>query len=321
MGIDSGQSTSLVERGKYRADEKLGFLDRRWQTGNSGLPEEDRFDAFNRDNLEKWEQAALAGGRRGFLENMRRLAGRTPALAEVAAREPSVVTKLPELLANEVKAGGVARVGELAGLSAPAAIEAMEIFRTGMLEALAYTGDIGEVPSVRALSRIPGPFPSSCLDGVSSALCLFTCAQFGRQDVIHMYKAGIPAVTLVDLNAEKMAHMQRIYRPEWTYETADFRQFLATTISANTRYDLVTADPDIALAPEVTGPCLGELTSVARKTLCLMYTSELLERDGYNSGGLEQMSRSLSKRSGRSLKVVEVMRRANTVYWTVIRLA
>ncbi|HVT30285.1 MAG TPA: hypothetical protein VHE81_19905 [Lacipirellulaceae bacterium] len=321
MGIGPDQTIKLLENGKYRAAEKLGFLDRYWETGQSGLPDEDRLDAFRRNNVVKWERAALTSGRRGFVERMRQRGDQTPALTAFIAQNPSMMAGLPDLLVKEVKDRGTKRSVETVGLPAPVAVEAVEIFRAGMLEGLVYTADIGEVPSVQAVSRIAGPFPSSCLEGLSSALCLFTCAQYGRQDVIHMFKAGIPDVTLVDLNAENMERMKRIYQSNWSYETADYRMFLSSAVAAKAQYDLVTADPDIALAYDVAGPHLKELASIARKTLCLMYTAELLESDGYNAGGLEQMSRSVSSRSGCRLKVVEVMRRANTVYWAVIQLA
>jgi hypothetical protein len=107
--------------------------------------------------------------------------------------------------------------------------------------------------------------------------------------------------------------MNRIYRPEWTYEVADFRTFLS--------YDLVSADPDITFASETVSPRLTELASIAREKLCLMYATELLAKDGYKFGGLEQMSRSVSKRWGHVVKAVEVIHRANTVYWALIQVA
>jgi hypothetical protein len=54
--------------------------------------------------------------------------------------------------------------------------------------------------------------------------------------------------------------------------------------------------------------------------LCTLYTTEYLEKDGYKAGGLEQMSRSISNRTGRNLKVVEVTHRNLEFYWAVIHL-
>jgi hypothetical protein len=190
-----------------------------------------------------------------------------------------------------------------------------------MLEGLVYTGDTGEVPSAQAVSAVAGPFPRGCLTGVSSAACLFACEQYGRQDVIHLFEAGIPHVTLVDLDDGRMAHMKRMYRPDWRYEVQDFREFLGSAVAAKAQYDLVTTDPRLVMADEVVGERLRQLAAIARNGLCLLYTADLLERDGYNSGGVERMSQVISARAGRKLEVLEVMHRANTVFWAVIRVA
>jgi hypothetical protein len=310
----------LVEKGKYGPDEKLGFLNRYWSTGQSGLPEDDKLDFAKRDNIVKWERDALAGGRRGFQERLRRLTKQASPLAALS-RDGGLVDKLPVLLTKEVQRGALTKFAGLEGIPLPAAKEALELFTAGMLEGLGYTSDTGEVPSAQAVARIAGPFPISCLEGASSAVCLFTCAQYGRQDVIHMYKAGIADVTLVDLSADIMPLMKRIYRPEWTYRVDDFRAFLSSTIAAKIKYDVVTADPDTPLIDEVTGARLGELAAITRKAICAPYTADLLERDGYNAGGLEQMSQSISARFGRKLKAVEVLHRNAKVYWAVIRVA
>jgi hypothetical protein len=321
MDVRSNQSFELVEPGKYRADEKLDFLYRYWETGHSGLPEEDKFDFAQRDNIEKWERDALVGGRRGLDERIPHLPKQTSALAASVAQDPSMALRLQTILTKKAQGGGLQKSVDVDGLPSVASKEAIALFRAGMLEALIYTADTGEIPSAQAVSRIAGPFPRSCVEGMATAACLFTCAQYGRQDVIHVYNAGIRDVTLVDLDAAKMDHMKRIYRPEWSYKVGDYRAFLASAIASKTQYDLVTADPNLSHADEVVGEGLGDLVSITRKALCTGYSADLLERDGYKAGGLEGMSRTISDRLGRNLNVVEVMYRANTAYWAVIHVA
>jgi hypothetical protein len=322
MDVRSDQANEFViQKGKYGADEKLEFLNRYWETGQSGLPEEDKLDFAQRDNIVKWERNALAGGRRGLEERIPHLPKQTSALAASVAKDPSMAPRLQTILTKKAQGGRLRKSADVDGLPTAAGKDAIALFRMGMLEWLGYTSDTGEIPSARSLARVAGPFPSSgVFEGISTAACLFTCAQYGRQDVIHVYKAGIPDVTLVDLEPNKMEQMKRIYRPEWTYKIGDYRDFLASTIAAKIQYDLVTADPPIPLSGEIAGERLGDLVTIARKVLCTLYTTEYLEKDGYKAGGLEQMSRSISNRTGRNLKVMEVTHRNLEFYWAVIHL-
>jgi hypothetical protein len=66
-----------------------------------------------------------------------------------------------------------------------------EVFKLGSLEALRWTLDDGEVPSLAMLREQAGPFPIAAIRQRTNALSLFSCRFRGRSDVIHLYDACV----------------------------------------------------------------------------------------------------------------------------------
>lgn len=325
------QAPILIRSGKYSAADKLEILSRFWATGDSGLPQEDRIDWHGRDTLANWQGWGLQAGRRAFQAYIRQFdagSGREAqsGFERLVQENHPIARNLADMLVTALPGGGLDQIPALSGLPADVVAEAAGVFRAGMLDGLLYTNDAGEIPGIRLLNAIAGPFPVSHLADNTSALCLFTHSYFGSQDVIHVYNAAVPQVTLVDIDAPRTAAMRLIYPPHWSYAVADFREFIEQSLGDGTKYDLVTADPDLSLVEEVTDDGLGRFAALTRRILCLGYTGEGLTRDGFDDGGIDGMSEVISKRIGSKITVVEIMHR-NTlvkrnlkVYWAVLSM-
>ena len=53
----------MIEYGKYGRKESCEQLRIFWRTGKGGLPEEARLDTYGRENIPRWQSAALISGR------------------------------------------------------------------------------------------------------------------------------------------------------------------------------------------------------------------------------------------------------------------
>jgi hypothetical protein len=84
----------------------------------------------------------------------------------------------------------------------------------------------------------PGPFPAEALDSCKSALLLFCAGFYGRNDAIHLARAGVADVTGVDRDAERLAVMRALYPSTWSFVEADVFAW-----HPDRRFDLVIADP------------------------------------------------------------------------------
>lgn len=82
-------------------------------------------------------------------------------------------------------------------------------------------------------------FPHDLLEGCGSALCLFSAAFWGRQDVLWLALAGITG-TCVDRDGEKLEEMRKFYPAGWEFVEADCFDH-AATVGADA-VDVVTVD-------------------------------------------------------------------------------
>jgi hypothetical protein len=95
-------------------------------------------------------------------------------------------------------------------------------------------------PPPRTMSEVrddPQRFPRSALPDSGTALCVFAAEWHGRQDAYWLAEAGLQT-TCVDLNAQKLDEMKRIYPDDWEFVTEDAFAYLP----AGT-FDVVTLDP------------------------------------------------------------------------------
>lgn len=82
-------------------------------------------------------------------------------------------------------------------------------------------------------------FPTALLQGVRTGLVLFAAGFYGEHDAIWFAQAGVKT-TCVDRNADKIAHMEKLYPRDWEFVAGDVFDFTLTT----RRWDVVTLDAD-----------------------------------------------------------------------------
>ena len=81
-------------------------------------------------------------------------------------------------------------------------------------------------------------YPRDLLAGCDTALVLFAAGFHGRQDAYWIQDAGLEA-TCVDLDADRLLEMQRLYPRSWKFRQAEAFEYAATT---RERFDLVSID-------------------------------------------------------------------------------
>jgi hypothetical protein len=82
-------------------------------------------------------------------------------------------------------------------------------------------------------------FPCHLLEGQETGLVVFAAGFYGMHDAYWMAEAGMRAVC-IDVDAEKLAVMERIYADDWEFVEADAFDFVEAMIGT---YDVVTVDP------------------------------------------------------------------------------
>lgn len=316
----------MLIQGKYSANEKLQRLDRFWSTGDHGLPEEDRLNQFGRETIDKWRAEGLGGARRalrGYLPQVRAnpdASTAPPAWKRLFTQHPARQGTLIEDLIAAVQAKGLAKIS-LPEVEPEIVEDLLEVLKAGMLDALAYTNDRGEVPSIKILTQRAGPFPAGHIQSDhKNALCVFTTNHFGVQDVIHVYNAGIQHATLVDIDTDILDKMKHPYPTHWTFIASDFRDFLRGAVASGKKFDVVTSDQPYELCDEVIAHWLGALVQLTRHLLFVFIPEHLLRQSGYDGSATEQLEATLSERAGVPIQVLQVMHRNRDVYWVVLRV-
>ena len=109
---------------------------------------------------------------------------------------------------------------------------------------LRFTSEKWERPSLRDVSMAAQKaFPTQELHCINSAVCFFVAQFFGKNDVYHVYHSGVPNVTLVDFDEERLNHMKSIYPDHWTYLLGDAFEIADKLKLEGKKYDLVISDP------------------------------------------------------------------------------
>lgn len=188
--------------------------------------------------------------------------------------------------------------------------------------ALRYTGDPGEVPSLRDIQQTAQKaFPTRILNGCRSAASFFVAQFYGKNDVIHIYNAGIAQVTLVDLDVEKLGVMRDIYPDDWEVLCEDAFAAARRFREGQRTFDVVTCDAYSGGDAETvawTGYPLWE--SLAGKYLLLMYSASMLEQL-HAAPEPASVAEALNRRLDRVVRVVDLIKRsshAGGIYWCVI---
>ncbi len=294
----------MIEFGKYTPAEKLERVQAYWQ-GRRDFTEVDR---LGRSLVEKWERIAVHHGRRAVAARARTLA------PDVGPPE------IDRLVAEFCGGRFTAETGDprftdaaVAGLWAA--------FRDGVLESLVYTEDDGEIPTLDMLRARSLFYPAEYLAGKKSALAVFVTYFLGRNDVVYLLDAGIPAVTLVDQDSVGLNLMTRIYPAHWSYLVSDYRRYLDEALARGERFDVVSCDPPMFLTEEVGWANGGKLLDLCNDVFITTYSGEMMSQLGHDTKNWETMSGALTERFGTAVAITAIYPRipGQAHHWVVLR--
>jgi hypothetical protein len=255
---------------------------------------------------------------------LRRLVPRSAQTSyEALARKTGVGARRKAALVEEVLRGEAApAVAARAGIDAALLAEWIEAYRDAGRSALRYRLDEDEAPTLDLLAiSAQRAFPLRLLHGCQSVLSFF-CAQFyGKNDIIHVYNAGVPEVTLVDLDEAKLAVMKSLYPAGWNTRVGDAFSVAEELRSAGRRFDVVICDPYTQMAKTVAWDHLALFRALARKYWFVLYTQEMFDELGVAPGSPDLAAR-LAQKAGCPVEIEGVYRRSSHkggIYWCVIR--
>lgn len=121
----------------------------------------------------------------------------------------------------------------------------------------------------------PNTFPKDLLQDCESGLCLFGAGFYGANDAIHMFKAGMRDVTIMDTDRQKIAAMVKMYPHEWYFLGHDVFDWLESIVDYYKDpylWDIVVVDPPLSLIHDVCAN-LDKFLALASKYLVLTVSS------------------------------------------------
>jgi hypothetical protein len=255
---------------------------------------------------------------------LRRLVPRsTQASYEALARKTGVGARRKAALVEEVLRGEpVAAVAARAGVEGALIDEWVQAYRDAGRGALRHRLDEDEAPTLDLLAlNAQRAFPLRLLHGCDSVLAFF-CAQFyGKNDIIHVYNAGVPEVTLVDLDEAKLGVMKALYPATWTMRVGDAFAVAEEYRAQGRRFDAVICDPYTQMAKTVAWDHLRLFHAVARKYWFVLYTQQMFDELGIEPGSPHLAAR-LADKAGGPVDIQGVYRRSSHkggIYWCVFR--
>lgn len=130
-------------------------------------------------------------------------------------------------------------------------------------------------PSLEHVAMEKRPYPAELLEGCESGLCLFAAAFLGHNDAIHFAEAGVPDVTLVDVDGERLREMNELYRDKrWTFAESDAFAFARFARQLGSKWDAVSVDTFTGSALERSLGDLEQWTSIARRFVTVTATRD-----------------------------------------------
>ena len=96
-------------------------------------------------------------------------------------------------------------------------------------------------PQLQRIAEQARPYPGHLLREDGTGLCLFSAAFLGWNDAIHMARLGM-TVTCTDIDGPRLAEMEQIYPPSWTFLNVDAYDFALEAFAHGDMWDAVSAD-------------------------------------------------------------------------------
>lgn len=126
-----------------------------------------------------------------------------------------------------------------------------------------------EYRSLEHVAMDAAEYPAEILEGASSGLILFAAAFLGRNDAVHFAEAGVPNVTLVDVDEERLAEMRALYRDDsWRWLGGfDAWEVARAAREEGVKYDVVSVDTFTGDAEERSLASLNLWTAIAGRVV------------------------------------------------------
>jgi len=228
-----------------------------------------------------------------------------------------------EAVENVLGGSSTKHAAELVGASEELVEKWQDTYAKAGRNALRYTGDDGELPKLTDLERnAQRAFPIRLMHECDSVASFF-CAQFyGRNDVVHVYKAGVPNVTLVDLDESKLEYMREIYPDNWEIVLEDAFAAAEHFAKEGRKFDAVICDPYSNLAPVVALEQLDNFLKITSKYFLFFCTNDILKTLGTDAN-VDEFAMKYSEHLGKTVQVKDLIFRsshAGGVYWCVVKV-
>lgn len=131
-------------------------------------------------------------------------------------------------------------------------------------------------PSLEHVAMDACPYPAALLGRCESGLILFAAAFLGRNDAIHFAEAGVPFVTLVDVDGLRLEEMADLYRggDDWRFVEMDAWAFAANAREVGAKWDAVSVDTFTGTATDRSLRDLEAWTSIASRVVTATATAD-----------------------------------------------
>jgi hypothetical protein len=187
--------------------------------------------------------------------------------------------------------------------------------------AISIDFDSLEAPTLDALLTVAQKgFPYHVLRDAQSCAGLFAARFYGKNDIIHLYRANVPEVELVDIDRPRIEIMQQMYPSRWTYVVADVFELVESYRRERRSFDVTICDCTTELASSILTDQLDDFLGITRQYLLVYGNEEMFSAWGA-SADPASLSGALSARHGSPVEVVDMPRRSSSrggTYWVVV---
>ena len=187
---------------------------------------------------------------------------------------------------------------------------------------LRYTRDPGEKPRLADVEFMrQNGFPAALFTDCDTAACFFCAEFFGKTELVHLSLLGLPEVTMVDIDSDKLEHMAKIYPDSWEIFHCDAFEAAQRFREESRTFDLVTCDA--YESERVAFDCFEEFASLATRFLVMNFRQRMFEELGVTGHEPEpsEVHRGMQAR-GIDVNVMSLHKRSSHdggIYWVVFQ--
>ncbi len=224
-----------------------------------------------------------------------------------------------ELVQQAISGKDITALAKAEGIDVDFIEKWVKIATKQAINALRYTKEPWELPTIEDMTRVAQKaFPLQYLRKVDSAICFFVAQHYGANDIIHLRNIGVPDVTLIDLDEERLNYMKNIYPSSWKYEIGDAFTIAERKYSQGVFVDLVIADPYTSLQNKIMSNGLEPFISLTNRYYMQMISIRELQivTEEHNIENLKMAILDLDL-NGKLVDLVKRSTHAGGIYWGV----